>query len=118
MGAGWGAHNDPRVGQHLQEHARVLLVDGDQLDVSDGVDEAHGQAGHGHGDGQQRDITAQGDDGEHHGDDHGRDEQGRQGTEQPSEKQRQKKSCFCVSKREWTGYFYELVNSMYNRVVR
>lgn len=72
---------------HLQENSRVPLIDGDQLDVGNGVDDTHGQSGHSHGDGQHQDIMAQRDDGKDDRDDERRDEQGRERAEQPLRKE-------------------------------
>lgn len=40
--------------------ARVRLIDGDNLDIAIGVNDAHGQTGHSHDDIQQQHIMAEG----------------------------------------------------------
>lgn len=58
---------------HLKEDSRVLLVNRNQLHVSNGVNNTHRQPGHSHCDGQREDIIAQRDDGKYYGDDKSRD---------------------------------------------
>lgn len=65
----------------LQEDGRVLLIELNQLDVGDGVDDAHGQPGHRHDHCQQQDIVAQRDDGKDYRDEQGGDKETRQGAE-------------------------------------
>lgn len=68
---------------YLQKHSRVPLVYCHQLNVGNGVNDAHGQTRHSHGDGQQENIIAQRNDGKYYRDDDSRDEQGGEGAEQP-----------------------------------
>lgn len=58
---------------HLKENSWVLLIDGHQLYVCDGVNDSHCQSGHSHGDGEHKHIIAQRDDGKYYRDDESRD---------------------------------------------